>query len=147
MKTFFRELFEYNHHMNEKVISSFIHHSDKASERSVKLINHILNSHRIWNNRIRKTEEDFGVWQVHSLGFLKDLNQVNFESSLEILNTVDLSAKLEYVNTKGVAYTNTVQDVLFHLINHGTYHRAQIASDFKQAGIEPEVTDFIVYKR
>lgn len=147
MKTFFKELFEYNHHMNQKVIQSFIQHSDKASEKSVKLINHLLNAHQIWNNRIDPKEDVSSVWQIHSLGKLKEMDTYNFERSLEILEKTDLSAELDYTNTRGLVYKNQVKDVLFHVINHSTYHRAQIASDFKESGITPEVTDYIVYKR
>ena len=147
MKTFFNDLFEYNHHMNQKVIQSFSHHSDKASEKSVKFINHLLNAHQIWNNRIDPKEEVSSIWQIHSLGKLKEMDTYNFERSLEILEKINLDAELEYTNTKGATFNNKVKEVLFHVINHSTYHRAQIASDFKESGITPEVTDYIVYKR
>lgn len=147
MKTFYKELFEYNHHMNQKVIQSFIQHSDKASEKAVKLINHILNAHQVWNNRIDPKEDVSAVWQIHSLGKLKEIDLYNFERSLEILELKDLNATLEYTSTKGENFSNQVKEVLFHVINHSTYHRAQIASDFKESGITPEVTDYIVYKR
>jgi len=147
MKTFYKELFEYNLHMNQKVIQSFIQHSDKASEKAVKLINHILNAHQVWNNRIVPKDDVSSVWQIHSLGKLKEMDTYNFERSIEILKKTDLSAELEYTNTKGLVFKNQVKDVLFHVINHSTYHRAQIASDFKESGITPEVTDYIVYKR
>ena len=37
--------------------------------------------------------------------------------------------------------------MLFHFVNHSTYHRGQIASNLKEHGIEPLVTDYIFYKR
>lgn len=147
MKTFYKELFEYNHHMNQKVIQSFVQHSDKASEKAVKLINHILNAHQIWNNRIDPKEDVSSVWQIHSLGKLKEMDTYNFERSIEILEETKSDTELEYTNTRGLTFKNKVKDVLFHVINHSTYHRAQIASDFKESGIVPEVTDYIVYKR
>jgi uncharacterized damage-inducible protein DinB len=147
MKIVYKDLFEYNHHMNQKVIQSFIQHNDKASEKSVKLINHLLNAHQIWNNRIDPKEDVSSVWQIHSLGKLKEMDTYNFERSLEILEKTKSDSELQYTNTKGLTFKNKVKDVLFHVINHSTYHRAQIASDFKESGITPEVTDYIVYKR
>ncbi|WP_379084396.1 DinB family protein [Pedobacter sp. UC225_65] len=44
-------------------------------------------------------------------------------------------------------YTGIVKDILFHVFNHSTYHRAQIATLFKESGITPPVTDFIILKR
>ena len=58
-----------------------------------------------------------------------------------------ITKKIIYKNSKGIEFSNTVQDVIFHVINHSTYHRAQIASDLKANGIEPINTDYIFYKR
>lgn len=42
MKTFLKELFEYSHLTNQKLIDSFDENQDKIPEQSVKLLNHIL---------------------------------------------------------------------------------------------------------
>lgn len=44
-------------------------------------------------------------------------------------------------------FTNTIGDILFHIVNHSTYHRGQIASDFRESDIEPLNTDYIMFKR
>jgi uncharacterized damage-inducible protein DinB len=36
---------------------------------------------------------------------------------------------------------------MIHLVNHSTYHRAQIAILLRQQGFEPVNTDFITYDR
>ena len=36
---------------------------------------------------------------------------------------------------------------MIHLVNHSTYHRAQIALVFRQIGLEAVNTDFITYDR
>jgi len=54
---------------------------------------------------------------------------------------------IEYKNSSGRVFHNRVQDVIFHVANHSTYHRGQMAAEFKQSGLNPLVTDFIVYKR
>jgi uncharacterized damage-inducible protein DinB len=46
-----------------------------------------------------------------------------------------------------VAFSNDIKSIIFHVINHSTYHRGQIASEFKQNGLDPMVTDYILYKR
>lgn len=40
-----------------------------------------------------------------------------------------------------------IKDIMFHIVNHSTYHRAQIATELKDHGIEPLKTDYILYKR
>lgn len=147
MNNFFKELFEYSHHFNQRLIGSFIENSEKVPERSRSLISHIINAHQVWNSRIEPGQPLLGVWEMHAFDELKDLDLVNYKNSTHILDTVDLDTVCEYTNTRGQAFKNSVRDILFHVINHSTHHRAQIASEFRREGIEPLVTDYIFYKR
>lgn len=148
MKHFFEGLFEYSHHANQKIAEVFLHtNPEKISEKALKLFNHILNAHQIWNNRIEPMDQTFGVWEIHSTEELKAIDAKNYEQSLLILDKYDLSETLSYSNTKGAAFHNSIQDMLFHVINHSTYHRAQIATELKQQGLDAPATDYIFYKR
>jgi len=148
MENFFKELFEYNHHFNQKIGLFFTEHHDKTSVKAVNLYNHILNAHQIWNGRVKPTEtKTFGVWQLHSEQELKSIDSENYKHSLAILSTFDLNTVINYSNTKGHKFQNTIRDIFFHVINHSTYHRGQIATEFVQFGLEPVVTDYIFYKR
>lgn len=147
MKPFFRELFEYNHHFNQELAKLFLEHSGEVSEKSVQLFSHILSAHQIWNNRIDSQQPLFKVWEMHSVGSFASIDEANFEHSLSILDRFELDAKIDYLNSKGRGFNNDIKGILFHLINHSTYHRGQIATEFRLAGIEPLATDYIVYKR
>jgi uncharacterized damage-inducible protein DinB len=53
-----------------------------------------------------------------------------------------------YKSIKGDAYENTVEEILFHLVNHGTYHRGQIITLLHGAGATQMVsTDLIAWFR
>ncbi len=147
MKDFFRELFSYNVTANENYLAVLSENETRVSEKAILLINHIINAHHIWNNRIEKRESLYGVWELHKFIDLKRLNLGNHERSLEILNDCALEQKINYSNTKGLPFSNSVRDVLFHIINHSNYHRAQIATTLKNLGIEPPKSDYIVFKR
>lgn len=58
-----------------------------------------------------------------------------------------LKKKISYKNSRGERFENSVRDILFHVINHSTYHRGQIATDCKLHGMTPLATDYIFYKR
>jgi uncharacterized damage-inducible protein DinB len=146
MNEFFKELYQYSHHFNQKLCDFFNENPDKISEKSVKLYNHILNAHQIWNNRIEPKQTHFGVWEIHPIQNCKDIDKANFEHSLHILDNFDLNQTINYTNTKGQSFSKSIQNICFHTINHSTYHRGQIAADFRQNGLEPLVTDFIFYK-
>ncbi|MDE3184483.1 MAG: damage-inducible protein DinB [Bacteroidota bacterium] len=147
MKSFFQSLFEYNHHFNQKLYDQFNEHQYKTSKKSINLFNHILNAHHIWNNRIEHKITTFGTWDLHKLHDLKDMDQANYEQSLHILGKSNLDEMIRYSNSQGEAFVNPARDILFHVINHSTYHRGQIAVAFRQLGLEPLVTDYIFYKR
>lgn len=147
MKAFFEELFEYNQHSNQKLFEIFRDYPEKTSEKSVVLYNHIINAHHIWNSRIVPAEHSVGVWELHPLSRLQELDSTNYQRTCEILGHTVPGLNIRYTNTKGQTFLNSVRDILFHVINHSNYHRAQIASEFKAQGIEPPVTDYIFYKR
>jgi uncharacterized damage-inducible protein DinB len=54
---------------------------------------------------------------------------------------------ISYQNTKGEAYQNTIKDIMFHIINHSSYHRGQVMMLVRNAGLEPIPTDYILTKR
>lgn len=149
MNDFFKELFEYSHHFNKIIIEKF-KDGDLAlvvSDRSMKLFSHILDAHSIWNSRINKAKVELDVWQMHSVEQMEELEKVNFEISLEILENKELDQVISYRNSKGESFQNNIKEILFHVINHSTYHRGQLAADFRKTGIEPVVSDYIFYKR
>ncbi len=146
MIDFFKDVFEYNHHFNKTFIEVMISTGFQNNDAK-RLMNHIHQAHSIWNARLMQVKKDIDVWADHNLKDLLSTNEQNYTDSLEIILMSDFSAQLKYVNTKGTAFNNTVRDILFHIINHSTHHRAQIARVLRQEGIAPPPSDYIFYKR
>jgi uncharacterized damage-inducible protein DinB len=146
MNSFFKEVLEYHHHYNEKLLEEVKNHLHKLPQRTFPLYCHILNAHQIWNARI-SNGEPFGVLEVHPMESCKEINDSNCKDTAMILEMTDLKKPVQYRNTRGQNFVNTVQDILFHIFNHSTHHKAQIISDFRQASVVPLVTDYIFYKR
>jgi uncharacterized damage-inducible protein DinB len=147
MKEFFKELFAYSHHANQRLWDAMMENEGKVTEKSNIWYNHILNAHQIWNNRIDQKNAPFGVWESREIPGESEIDLNNYTHTLAILDTYELDSVFKYTNSAGKAFTNNIRDTLFHIINHSTYHRGQIASDFRQHGLEPLVSDFIFYKR
>ena len=142
----FKELFEYTHYFNKKVIELISENKQKSCEKAIKLLNHTINANQIWNARIIN-ESQFEVWQINNWDDLLKLNDDNYSNTLKILNNFDIYAEIDYKNSKGETFSNIIKDILFHIINHSTYHRAQIATELKQNGVKPIISDYIFYKR
>ncbi|MEJ5104204.1 DinB family protein [Chryseobacterium sp. MYb328] len=146
MKDKLIDLFEYTYHFNVEMIKVISENRKLDDDKTISLINHTLNAQQIWNARILG-EPTFEVWQVNSFESLNEINHQNFVKSIEIVKDSDLEKRIEYQNSRGTKFENSIFEMLFHAINHSTYHRGQINSLLKQNGIEPILTDYIFYKR
>jgi uncharacterized damage-inducible protein DinB len=63
------------------------------------------------------------------------------------LTPSDLERVIEYRRTTGSVFRQPLQPMLQHLVNHGTYHRGQVAMMLRQLGGVPLATDYIVFER
>ena len=147
MKPFIKELFEYTHHYNKFVIFEIIENQNKVSEKTIELISHIINVHQIWNAKFNlNSSELLNAWTIQEITNLPEYERINFNKSIEILAKYKLDDLIEWKTSNGKLFRNRVQDILFQIINHSNYHRAQIATEFKKNGLNPIMSDFIFYK-
>ena len=146
MRDFFKDIFGYHHHFNQKLAEQMLEHLDLVPEDTQKLFSHVLNAHQVWNARILK-QPSFKVWQINAPTSYTAINAQNYADTLRIIDTADFSEVVSYTNSQGLDFSNTVRDILFHVNNHSTYHRGQLASRMKASGITPLITDYIFFKR
>lgn len=147
MEFFYKELFEYNNDANIKILNCFLNAKISDTSEIELLYCHILNAHEIWNSRIFQNKPEYEVWQIHTNSEWAVINQRNFDKSKEILSTFSTDKQLIYANSKGKNFKNTISEILSHLINHSTHHRAQIAQLLSQKNVTVPTTDYIFYKR
>ncbi|AZB17043.1 damage-inducible protein DinB [Chryseobacterium indologenes] len=146
MKEKLIDLFEYTHHFNAEMIKVISENRKLIDDKTISLINHTLNAQQIWNARILG-ESTFEVWQINPLKSLQEIDHKNFLKSIDIISNLDLDKRIEYQNSRGTKFENSIFEMLFHAVNHSTYHRGQINSLLKQNGLAPILTDYIFYKR
>jgi uncharacterized damage-inducible protein DinB len=137
MKPFFKNIFEYHHQVNQKLADQILEHLDRIPEDSQKLFSHVLNAHQIWNSRILLQQPLFKVWDMQIPQQYKQIDLQNYRDTLGILDQADFSTPVTYTNSQGQVFTNTVRDILFHVNNHSTHHKAQLASRFRALDIKP----------
>ena len=65
-----------------------------------------------------------------------------------------LSTTISYTTMGGKPYSNTVEEIIYHVVNHGTFHRGQIVTMLRANGVtkladteELSSTDLITYLR
>lgn len=147
MKDFFEDLIEYNFICNQKLLDVFGENEEKISEKAKLLLSHLINAQNIWNHRILEPTPISGTWEIIPLDELKKLNSINKEKTLEIISSKDLNTVLDYKTSNGDPFQDKILDIVFHSLNHATYHRGQIATELKNSGLKPVNTDYLYYHR
>jgi len=147
MTSFFLDKFEYTNHCNQLLIGLLLKNPETYKDRISLLASHTLNAHHVWNHRLFCTVASYSIWQILEIDNLLAVNNENFEHTKLFLQKKNLEEPVSYTNSKGESFTNTAGDILFHLINHSTYHRGQLVGQLKVEGVKPIVTDYIFYKR
>ena len=147
MTPFFKELMTYNRWGNQQLIGLFLAHPEHYNGRLATLMSHTINAHLIWNSRLNPTLEHLGVWTVHPLAELISLDEQNYQQSIAIIEQDQLDKSITYKNTSQEEFSSTAKDILYHIVNHSTYHRGQLMTGLKALGVTPIGTDYIFYKR
>lgn len=147
MKALFINLYTYQYHYNLKTLELFERYNSATPERCLYLFSHMLNAHHIWNSRILEKKTEVGVFEVHALPRMRELIEANHQNSLQIIEREDFARRFHYHNSNGDAFSNLIEEIMFHVVNHTTYHRGQIMADLRQAGLEPVSTDYSTYTR
>jgi hypothetical protein len=101
MKVFFKDIFEYHNHFNQKLIAQLIEFENELPERTIPLFSHSINAHQIWNARITGKEK-LGIHQLNSLQECAEIDIVNYQDTLRILDECELEEKIVYRNSNGI---------------------------------------------
>jgi uncharacterized damage-inducible protein DinB len=148
MKKYFLTLYQYNEWATSRVLKCLVDQK-VDNEKILSLMGHVLAAQFLWLHRIKGlAAPDVKLWGTYSLQDLITMNEkiakqwINFVESSEQFDRV-----LSYTNYTGQPFTNNVEMIMIHLVNHSSYHRAQVSMLLRQLGYEPVNTDFITYDR
>ena len=108
---------------------------------------HIYQADRIWLSRLQATPrttlaEPGETWSLDRLAEAWTDVHSRYQ---EWARGTDSQATLHYKNLAGVDHSLPVWQVIFHLVNHASYHRGQITTMLRQLGYSPVATDLHVF--
>jgi len=126
----------------------------KSSFPSIrKTLMHVWDAQQIWF--IRLQGESISKWP--SQDFTGDTNALlstfiaNSQSLVDFIVTKDrayLDSSIIYKNMKGTEFSTPVEEILFHVVNHGTFHRGQLITMLRELGFTSfESQDLITFLR
>lgn len=148
MKKYFLKLYQYNVWATKRALDN-LRRQRVQDEKILSLMGHVLAAQFLWLHRIKGLPPpDVKLWGTYSLDQLQGMADKAGSQWLEFVEgTESFDREMTYTNYTGEPYTNNVEMIMIHLVNHSTYHRAQIAMLLRQKGYEPINTDFITYDR
>ncbi|MCO5935144.1 DinB family protein [Mucilaginibacter sp. RB4R14] len=148
MKSHFIFLLKYDHFANQKIAELIV--QTAATGKPVELMAHLLTAQQTWLNRLNKTTAPpanlWPNWSADTLTTINNDNHQQLVACVEAIPEQDFENVIGYTNSVGYC-ENTITDILTHLINHGTHHRAQMGTLLKLDGATLPMLDYVLYIR
>jgi uncharacterized damage-inducible protein DinB len=145
----FLRMFTYDDWANRQCLTA-MRSAEPVSADVVGRMAHILSAQKVWLERILKQPQSTAVWpaaKVDDCAAMADEMSVAWQHLLTRLGNQfapgSFDDEVEYRNSKGEGWSNTVEDILTHVLFHSAYHRGQIALQIRASGVAPANTDFI----
>ena len=134
---------------DQRVLQS-LRSAQHAPPKALEIYAHILGSEHTWLSRINGTTQQLAIWPNLSLDQCERVaagNVAGFRTLLARLTGDALEQPVTYRNSAGDQFTSTLEEILTHVMMHGSYHRGQVASLIRAGGDTPAPTDFIFFAR
>jgi uncharacterized damage-inducible protein DinB len=115
-------------------------------DRAAVVMAHIIAAEWLWLRRLGQSCPPMAVWPTLSPSVCKvqlhDLSHA-WQDYLQDLASESLLREVSYINSQGEHWSNSVADILTHVVLHSSYHRGQIATLLGRAGEKAAYTDYI----
>ena len=146
MYTIHRHL-KFNVWANTKVVEILSNVDETVLETEVKssfptikkTLLHIWDAQLLWLTRLKGGKTP--IWpSTEFTGGKEELLKGLVQSAQDLADFVAtkdrvfLDSSITYHNMKLIEYTNGTEEILFHIVNHGTFHRGQIFTMMRQLG-------------
>ncbi len=113
---------------------------------------HMVEAEEIWLTRLQgqsptrlSGQEDMPTFAAMRQRW--QLSKDHYQIYLNRADAVELARLCEYKDTKGNPFSNPVWQILLHVLNHATEHRAQISTMLASIGVSHPGLDMILFWR
>jgi len=150
LKDFFLKQLAYSHAMNFVQLKK-LQELEQPPHEAVELLGHIAKAELLWLERLYGVEKIkksfFDKWSLAETENKLEESHKGWQAFMNEYDEEGLNKVFAYHNLKGEAFENSLYDIVFHVINHSTHHRAQISKILRQHDVVPPVMDYINYVR
>src|SRR6186713_2184059 len=119
MKKYFLKLYQYNVWATHRVLAC-LQQQHVEDEKIFSLMGHIVAAQFLWLHRIKGLPApDVKLWGNYNFEQLKTMATDASKQWLEFVESQDnFNRELSYTNYVGEPYTNNVETIMIHLVNH-----------------------------
>lgn len=143
---FFEEKFEFDLHSNLTWSSILEENESKLTDFMSDTISHISNIHHLWNARLIGKKAESNDWDNLPMQYWHRFHQQNYNETIEFLQHQTIGQTIHYFDSEGNQMEKETVAILYHILNHSNYHRAQLAVVAKQLGIPVPSSNFILFR-
>jgi uncharacterized damage-inducible protein DinB len=158
---YIRILIEYNYWARDRVLASAEQLSSEQLSRNLgssfgsvlDTLIHMYSAEWIWYQRWKGESPTAGPHRIQlvSIDAVREAwrpLEGQIRAFVDALGPAGLARAIEYKTMNGQAGSSAHWQMIVHIVNHGTYHRGQIATMLRQLGVRPALsTDMIVFFR
>jgi len=150
MKQLIQQMARYNAWANKQFTDILLTANDEVLDMEITssfpsiraTVYHMWSAEDIWLQRLLLVEQPVWAQSVFE-GSFKEAVEKWRQVSQDLVDFVDkqynddaFTHVLQYYNLKKVSFKMPVYTVLMHVFNHATYHRGQLVTMMRQAGIK-----------
>ncbi|MED7788412.1 DinB family protein [Francisella sp. 19X1-34] len=147
------KIFDYKKWSENRLIEAIrkVDKSDKILLFIRQQLNHMIIVEELFSARIQGNRIPHSNTNSDTLPELTELeNRLNQSSlwyiqNLKILSTEQTIKNIDFVFVDGLNGRMSILEILFHIINHGTYHRSAIGHRLEQEGYTRPADTFTMY--
>ena len=149
MQQHYKKLWAYDKWATETLLQALEQHTP-ANQNIYILLSHCLSASRIWLDRCKGLPHTEDRFKARTLAEIKtDLENYNHEwvAYIDSIPTDAFAATINYTTIAGQPFKNVLNDIITHVINHGTHHRGAVIALMKAEGYTLPLLDYIVFVR
>lgn len=154
-------LYQYNYWARDRILEQVVKLSPQqllesrtyghGSIRNVLV--HILSAEWVWRVRCQEQVspsallplDDYPGFEPLRVRYLQE--EERMQGYLNSLHGTELYQEVRYQTTGGEEQANVLWHLLVHIVNHGTEHRSQVASELTAYGYSPGDLDLVHFVR
>jgi uncharacterized damage-inducible protein DinB len=141
----YKKSIRHNTWANREVYNN-IRKNNLPAPECIKLLSHIAAAEFLWIARLREERGVMNVWpelDIKYIGMQLENLSIIWSEIEENLPNTNMDKEISYANSKGEKFKSSIGDMLWHVFQHSSYHRGQIALKMRELGGDPAYTDYI----